>query len=67
MAIADRPRQAGSRGAFTSSDPPEMIFEVLTAEGAEGERLAAEQARAIRGVIEWLALRRSSNGQAPAE
>ena len=43
-----------------------MTFEVLTAEGAEGKRLAAEQAHAIREVIEWLARRRSSNGQAPA-
>jgi hypothetical protein len=43
-----------------------MIFEVLIVEGAEGERLAAEQARAIREVIEWLARRRSSSGQAPA-
>jgi hypothetical protein len=43
-----------------------MAFDVITATSAEGERLAAEQARAIMGVIEWLALRRSSNGQAPA-
>ena len=63
MATADRPGQADSRGAFTSSDPPEMVFEVVTAEGAEGERLAAEQARAIREVMEWLARRRSSSGQ----
>jgi hypothetical protein len=59
----DRRRQAGGQGVFTAGEPPEMIFEVITAEGAEGERLAAEQARAIREVMEWLARRRSSSGQ----
>jgi hypothetical protein len=59
----DRRRQAGSQGAFVAGEPPEMIFEVVTAEDAEGERLAAEQARAIREVIEWLARRRSRSGQ----
>jgi len=62
---ADRRKKADG-GAYTAAEPPELIFEVLTAEGAEGQRLAAEQARAIREVIEWLARRRSSNGQAPA-
>jgi hypothetical protein len=40
-----------------------MIFGVITAEGAEGERLASEQARAIREVMEWPARRLSSSGQ----
>lgn len=62
---ADR-RNKGDGGAYPAGEPPELIFEVLTAEGAEGQRLAAEQARAIREVIEWLVRRRSSNGQAPA-
>jgi hypothetical protein len=62
----DRRRHAGSQVAFTAWEPPEMIFEVVTAEGAEGERLAAEQARAMREVMEWLARRRSSTGQGRA-
>jgi hypothetical protein len=66
MTSADRRDQDASQNEPGAAGPPAMIFEVLTAEGTEGEWLAAEQARAIRGVIEWLARRRSSDGQAPA-
>lgn len=41
----DKRRQGGNQGAFTAGEPPEMVFEVVTAEGAEEERLAAEQGR----------------------
>jgi hypothetical protein len=32
---ADRRKKADG-GAYTAAEPPELIFEVLTAEGAEG-------------------------------
>ncbi|MDT0307208.1 hypothetical protein RM780_09560 [Streptomyces sp. DSM 44917] len=40
-----------------------MTFEIRSVEGAEAERLELEQARVIREVVEWLAQRRSANGQ----
>jgi hypothetical protein len=63
MTGADQRGQADSQERFTQAEPPGLVFEVLIVGGAEGRRLAAEQARAIREVIEWLARRQSSNGQ----
>ena len=63
MTGADRPGHDDSRERFAQGEPPELVFEVIIVRGAEGRRLAAEQARAIREVIEWLARRRSNNGQ----
>jgi hypothetical protein len=59
----DGGRQDDSRARFAQAEPPDLVFEVIIVRGAEGQRLAAEQARAIREVIEWLARRQSSNGQ----
>lgn len=55
-----------SRPAEPAGDLPEMVFEVRRADGPEGQRLAREQAIAIREVLEWIARRQSANGQAPA-
>jgi hypothetical protein len=40
-----------------------MIFEIRRADGIEGQRLAREQAAAIREVIRWIARRQSGTGQ----
>jgi hypothetical protein len=40
-----------------------MIFEIRRADGIEGQRLAREQAAAIREVIRWIARRQSGIGQ----
>lgn len=66
MTSADRRGHADSPERFAQAEPPGLAFEVIIVGGAEGRRLAAEQARAIREVIEWLARRQSSNGQARA-
>jgi len=63
MTSADRHGQEDSRERFAQAETPGLVFEVIIVRGAEGRRLAAEQARAIREVIEWLARRRSGNGQ----
>jgi hypothetical protein len=44
-------------------DGPELIFQIRRADGGEGQRLAAEQARAIREVIRWIARRQSGHGR----
>jgi hypothetical protein len=53
----------GSARAEAGLARPEMVFEIRRADGAEGRRLADEQARAIREVIRWIARRRSGAGR----
>jgi hypothetical protein len=57
-ARCDEPRDADS-----SPDAPRMIFEIRSVEGEEAERLRLHQTRVIREVVEWLAQKRSRNGQ----
>lgn len=40
-----------------------MFFEIRLAHGAEAEQLRLEQARVLREVTEWVAQKRSENGQ----
>ncbi|ONH34178.1 hypothetical protein BL254_17425 [Protofrankia sp. BMG5.30] len=42
---------------------PSMDFEVHIIDGADGERLAHEQAKVIKDVLEWLDQQRSNNGR----
>ena len=51
------------RDADSSPDAPRMIFEIRSVEGEEAERLRLHQTRVIREVVEWLAQKRSRNGQ----
>jgi hypothetical protein len=53
-------------GLLVPADPPEVHFEVRLAAGADGRRLAREQARVIKEVVEWLARRRSEHGSSRA-
>lgn len=50
-------------GRFSSDEAPEMFFEIRLAHGAEAEQLRLEQARVLREVTEWVAQKRSENGQ----
>lgn len=49
-------------GYFAPDDPPEMVFDIRIADGAEAKRLRLEQPRVLREVIEWVAQRRSESG-----
>lgn len=48
---------------FGQDAAPEMYFEILTAEGAEAERLRLEQTQVLWEVTQWAAQRRSKSGQ----
>ena len=48
-------------------EPPEAVFEIQVADGAEGERLAHLQARVLWEVTAWLARNKSEHGQKDAE
>lgn len=62
--MPDRKARRRTRlGPFQPDEAPEMSFEIRSVEGTEAERLELEQARVIREVVEWLAQRRSVNGQ----
>lgn len=61
--IDDASRRDSRRGQQETAGPPEMIFEIRRADGIEGQRLAREQAAAIREVIRWIARRQSGIGQ----
>ena len=50
-------------GRFSSDEAAEMYFEIRLADGAEAEQLQLEQARVLREVTEWVAQKRSENGQ----
>lgn len=60
---ADRLRRHEHSDRLVPDEPPEMVFEVQIAEGAEAERLRLEQARVLWEVTEWVAQRRSAHGQ----
>jgi hypothetical protein len=61
--MADRLRRNECSGRLVPDEPPEMVFEIQIAEGAEAERLRLEQARVLWEVMEWVAQRRSAHGQ----
>jgi hypothetical protein len=42
---------------------PELVFDIQTIDGPDGQRLAEQQARVMREVIEWLARTRSERGR----
>ncbi|PWK89486.1 hypothetical protein C8D88_102760 [Lentzea atacamensis] len=50
-------------GHFSPDEVPEMFFEIRLADDAEAEQLRLEQARVLREVTEWVARKRSENGQ----
>lgn len=56
-------RADSARGQQEPAGPPEMIFEIHRADGAEGQLLANEQAAAIREVIRWIARKQSGTGR----
>lgn len=59
----DRHRRNERSGHLVPDDPPETVFELRVAEGAEAELLKLEQARVLWEVTEWVAQRRSGLGQ----
>ncbi|HEX7658728.1 MAG TPA: hypothetical protein VF444_04545 [Pseudonocardiaceae bacterium] len=54
-------------GWRVEDEPPEAVFEIQVADGAEGERLAHLQARVLWEVTAWLARNKSEHGQKDAE
>ncbi len=52
-----------SSGRLTSGEVIGMIFEIRIADGAEAKQLKVEQARVLYEVTQWVAQRRSENGQ----
>lgn len=54
-AFPSRRRRAAGTGRHTRDDPPELVADIHTHDGADADRLALQQARAIREVTEWLA------------
>lgn len=63
MARESEEQRHASGDRYIANDPPEMVFDIRFATGAEGAQLQLEQARVLREVIEWVAQRRSENGQ----
>ncbi|SFP42460.1 hypothetical protein SAMN05421810_102544 [Amycolatopsis arida] len=61
--VAERLRRNERSGRLVPDEPPDVVFEVRIAEGAEAERLRVEQARVLWEVMEWVAQRRSMHGQ----
>lgn len=55
-------RRDDSTGLLVPGEPPELIVEILTVEGIEGKRLAAQQARVLWEVTQWQAPTRSVHG-----
>lgn len=56
-------RRTQESNHFVEADPPEMVCEIHTVDGADGERLARQQAEALWEVTQWLAQNRSRRGQ----
>lgn len=48
------------------SEPPDVVVEVRTVDGEEGERLARQQARVFWEVTEWLVRNKSEHGREQA-
>ncbi|MFE0024135.1 hypothetical protein [Amycolatopsis sp. NPDC059021] len=61
MARESEHRDKGT-GRLVPDEPPELIVEILTVDGIEGRRLAAEQARVLWEVTQWQARNRSVRG-----
>jgi hypothetical protein len=59
---AEATRRDPVTGALVPNPEPDMVFEILIADGADGERLIKQQALILREVTEWLARNRSKPG-----
>jgi hypothetical protein len=57
--LRDREPDTGRR---TPADDPDVVVEIHLADGVDGQRLRAQQARALRRVSAWLAQNSSSDG-----
>jgi hypothetical protein len=55
-------RQASTVERRTSDEPPEIVPEIHSLHGLDGERLALQQARVITEVTEWLSHNRTEPG-----
>ena len=55
-------RRDDTTGLLVPDEPPELVVEIRTVEGIEGQRLAAEQARVLWEVTQWQARNRSVRG-----
>lgn len=53
-------------GRYLDAEPTEVVLEIRTLDGEEGERLARQQARVLWEVTEWLARNKSERGQGQA-
>jgi len=55
-------REQGT-GRLAPADDPDVVVEVHLADGVDGRRLRAQQARVLREVTAWLAQNSSSAGR----
>lgn len=60
--MGDGPRRDEVTGRLEPVPDPEMVFDIQTVDGPEGQRLAEQQTRVMREVIEWLARNKSRRG-----
>jgi hypothetical protein len=49
-------------GQLAPEEPPELVVDIRTVAGIEGQRMGAEQARVLWEVTEWQARNRSEHG-----
>ncbi|HEX5495426.1 MAG TPA: hypothetical protein VFX70_12720 [Mycobacteriales bacterium] len=50
-------------GRIAAEEEPHVVIEIRPADPAQAEQVRAEQARAIREVLEWTAQKRSERGR----
>lgn len=60
---APPPQRRSASGRHLDAEPPEVLLEIRTVDGAEGQRLAQQQTRVLWEVTAWLARNKSERGQ----
>lgn len=59
----DSTRRDETTGRWEPNEPPRLVVAIRTVDGDDAQRLAAEQARVIREVMEWQLQNRSARGR----
>jgi hypothetical protein len=58
----DAERRDEMTGRLKPAPDPDVVFDIETIDGPDGEHMAEQQARVMKEVIEWLARNRFERG-----